>query len=99
VWVHGSGEGRHGACPRPLRLPCLLISGWMVLVLALIPGSPGLPRPLIGRLLGVGVCGGGGGGQRARRAWGERRWPVSRRFHIVCGRLDWDLPVCCVFLS
>jgi hypothetical protein len=24
---------------------------------------------------------------------------VSGRFHIVCGRFDWDLPICCVFLS
>ena len=24
---------------------------------------------------------------------------VSGRFHIVCGRFDWDLPVRCVFLS
>jgi hypothetical protein len=24
---------------------------------------------------------------------------VSGRFHIVCGRPGWDLPVCCVFLS
>eukprot|EP01047_Picozoa_sp_COSAG01_P010700 COSAG01_NODE_458_length_16743_cov_124.609208_7_plen_270_part_00 len=24
---------------------------------------------------------------------------VSGRFHIVCGRADWDLPICCVFLS
>jgi hypothetical protein len=24
--------------------------------------------------------------------------PVSGRFHILCGRSDWDLPVCCVFL-
>jgi hypothetical protein len=25
---------------------------------------------------------------------------VSGRFHnvLVCGRLDWDLPICCVFL-
>jgi hypothetical protein len=25
--------------------------------------------------------------------------PVSGRFHIVCGRFDWDLPICCVLLS
>jgi iduronate 2-sulfatase len=25
--------------------------------------------------------------------------PVSGRFHIVCGRFDWDLPTCCVFWS
>ena len=24
---------------------------------------------------------------------------VSGRFHIVCGRFDWELPICCVFLS
>jgi hypothetical protein len=24
---------------------------------------------------------------------------VRRRFHILCGRFDWDLPVCCVVLS
>jgi hypothetical protein len=24
---------------------------------------------------------------------------VSGRFHILCGRFDWDLPMCCVFLS
>jgi hypothetical protein len=24
---------------------------------------------------------------------------VSGRFHILCGRFDWDLPTCCVFLS
>jgi hypothetical protein len=24
---------------------------------------------------------------------------VSGRFHILCGRFDWDLPICCVFLS
>jgi hypothetical protein len=24
---------------------------------------------------------------------------VSGRFHIFCGRFDWDLPICCVFLS
>jgi hypothetical protein len=24
---------------------------------------------------------------------------VRRRFHILCGRVDWDLPVCCVVLS
>eukprot|EP01047_Picozoa_sp_COSAG01_P002471 COSAG01_NODE_66_length_29241_cov_17.772768_6_plen_80_part_00 len=23
---------------------------------------------------------------------------VSGRFHILCGRFDWDLPICCVFL-
>jgi hypothetical protein len=22
---------------------------------------------------------------------------VSGRFHILCGRFDWDLPICCVF--
>jgi hypothetical protein len=27
---------------------------------------------------------------------GERQ--VSRRVHILCSRLDWDLPICCVFL-
>eukprot|EP01047_Picozoa_sp_COSAG01_P075401 COSAG01_NODE_12913_length_1664_cov_1.644089_2_plen_141_part_00 len=27
-------------------------------------------------------------------------WPVSGgRVHIVCGRFDWDLPICCVFSS
>jgi iduronate 2-sulfatase len=25
--------------------------------------------------------------------------PVSGRFHMVCGRFDWDLPTCCVFWS
>ena len=24
---------------------------------------------------------------------------VSGRFHILCGRFDWGLPTCCVFLS
>jgi regulator of telomere elongation helicase 1 len=24
---------------------------------------------------------------------------ASGRFHILCGRFDWDLPTCCVFLS
>jgi hypothetical protein len=24
---------------------------------------------------------------------------VSGRSHILCGRFDWDLPICCVFLS
>jgi predicted amidohydrolase len=24
---------------------------------------------------------------------------VSGRFHTFCGRFDWDLPTCCVFLS
>jgi hypothetical protein len=24
---------------------------------------------------------------------------VSGRVHIECGRFDWDLPICCVFLS
>ena len=27
------------------------------------------------------------------------RLQVSGRFHILCGRFDWDLPICCVFLS
>jgi hypothetical protein len=25
--------------------------------------------------------------------------PVSGRFHMCCGRVDWDLPMCCVFFS
>jgi hypothetical protein len=24
---------------------------------------------------------------------------VSGRFHMLCGRFDWDLPMCCVLLS
>jgi hypothetical protein len=24
---------------------------------------------------------------------------ASGRFHILCGRFDWDVPICCVFLS
>jgi|EP01047_Picozoa_sp_COSAG01_P043575 uncharacterized UBP type Zn finger protein len=27
------------------------------------------------------------------------RGMVSGRFRIFCGRVDWDLPICCVFLS
>jgi stress-induced-phosphoprotein 1 len=25
-------------------------------------------------------------------------WKVRWRFHIGCGRFDWDLPICCAFL-
>jgi hypothetical protein len=44
--------------------------------------------------------------QRTRRAAEERLAEeqrhvraVSGRFHIWCGRFDWDLPLCCVFFS
>ena len=30
---------------------------------------------------------------------GKTAEKVSGRFHILCGRFDWDLPICCVFLS
>jgi hypothetical protein len=40
--------------------------------------------------------------QPLSRVTGAEVWEaglVSGRFHILCGRFDWDLPVCCVFLS
>jgi Ca2+-binding EF-hand superfamily protein len=37
---------------------------------------------------------------RASRVGGpQQQEEVSGRFHILCGRFDWDLPTCCVFLS
>jgi hypothetical protein len=59
------------------------------------------------------VAGGaGGGGSRAGGREGETPLSyaaanghvaivalVSGRFHILCGRFDWDLPICCVLLS
>jgi hypothetical protein len=38
----------------------------------------------------------GSGGEGGGRALGLQ---VSGCFHIVCGRFDWYLPICCVFLS
>jgi hypothetical protein len=49
------------------------------------------PEALHGKPRHCVVCGG---------AW-SKVWlrQVSRRFHIWCGRFDWDLPIRCVFLS
>ena len=37
--------------------------------------------------------------RRASAISGSMARVVSGHFHILCGRFDWDLPVCCVFLS
>eukprot|EP01047_Picozoa_sp_COSAG01_P002226 COSAG01_NODE_58_length_30193_cov_12.302020_9_plen_68_part_00 len=43
----------------------------------------------------------GGGGDDAHDGAESSRVgsEVSARFHIMRGRFDWDLPLCCVFLS
>jgi hypothetical protein len=33
----------------------------------------------------------------AENATIEAALQVRGRFHILCGRFDWDLPICCVF--